>query len=237
MRTLVLLVSLCLVACGSVLTTWVPATPQAVTLILTPALRPLTSTLYACAASRPGISLYLEERSVSGLKSGGEEIYVRLGYLPEAGYSVQLGWEQLTVIVNAANPISSLSTDELHGLFWGQFRQWEALGGDGGDVQVWVYSAGEDIRQAFDPVVLGNNPVTTYAMIAPDPQAMLEAISDNPSAIGYLPESWLADNSLSTLVEVVQLEPAIERSLRQPVLALASTQPSQSVRSLLSCLH
>jgi hypothetical protein len=237
MRILVFLVSLGLVACSSVPVSSPPATPQAVTFVLTPALRPLTSTLHDCVAAQPGISLYLEERSVFSLNSAGEEIYLRLGYLPEAGYAVQLGWEQLAVIVNTANPVSSLSTDELHGLFGGQLERWEVLGGEGGAVQVWVYAAGEDIRQTFDAVVLGDNPVATYAMLAPDPQAMLEAVSDNPSAIGYLPESWLVANPLFTQVQVVQLDPAIERSLRQPVLALASTQPSESTRSLLSCLY
>jgi hypothetical protein len=82
-------------------------------------------------------------------------------------------------------------------------------------------------------------PVTTAAMLAPDPGAMLETISENIGTIGYLPGSFLAtvDPSIVSKVKIIQLEPILEAQLRQPVIAITQSEPTGLLRSLLVCLE
>jgi ABC-type phosphate transport system substrate-binding protein len=101
-------------------------------------------------------------------------------------------------------------------------------------MRVWSYPEGDDTRRAFDTAVLFGQRLTREAQLAPDPQAMLEAISSNTTAIGYLPERWVQNNPG---VRSVSLNQKLAEALRQPVLALSEGEPVGNVRTLLLCLQ
>jgi hypothetical protein len=52
--------------------------------------------------------------------------------------------------------------------------------------------------------------------LAPDPGAMLEAISEDPAAIGFIPRRWLEE-----IVSSVTITDVEDEELRQPILALS----------------
>jgi hypothetical protein len=91
----------------------------------------------------------------------------------------------------------------------------------------------------FDQVVLQTQPLTSQAMLAPDPAAMLEAISKDENSIGYLPASFLLSSGSVNPGEVnlVQLDQPLETALDQPVVALTQAEPQGLLRSLLVCLE
>jgi ABC-type phosphate transport system substrate-binding protein len=121
-------------------------------------------------------------------------------------------------------------------LFAGQVNQWDAVGGSPQSVQVWIFPEGDDARQLFDSVILDGYQLTTVAQLAPDPQAMLEAVSDDPAAIGYLPRRWLKGNS-GDKVRALPINQTLADSLRQPILALSGAEPEGAMRTLLICLQ
>jgi hypothetical protein len=229
MRKYFLLLGLfCLIACGAPPDATPVPTPEPVRVAYTPALRPLRDVLTRCIINHPEMALYLVEVSPSrGIQEA--DILLRLGYPPEGGYVAQIGWESIVVIVNGDHPVTSLSAEELSFLFSGRVSRWE----DGTPVHVWIYPEGDDTRQVFDAVILNGLRVTPEAQLAPDPQAMLEAVSGDPLAIGYLPQRWLPGASIS----IVRLNQELADSLRQPVLSLSSREPDGAARPLLFCLQ
>jgi len=106
----------------------------------------------------------------------------------------------------------------------------------GQPLQVWILQ-GDDVRRYFDAVILDGTDflsaeVAPQARIAPDPAAMLVAVSSDPAAIGYLPATWLDDE-----VRPLVLDSALALKLRLPILALAKAEPQGVSRTLLGCLQ
>jgi len=231
---------LLLSACGSPDVSTPAPTPEAINVTYPPALQAWADQLANCAADKPQIALYFIQSETLDTTIRANDIMLKLGQsTPDNSDSFlsQVGWEQVVVVVNTDNQLSQLSTDEVKIIFSGQLAKWG--NGSGQPIQVWVSPEGESTRKIFNHVVMLDHSLTTEAMLAPDPAAMLEAISKNIDAIGYLPESLLATvrPSDSSKVKIVQLESSLETELHQPVIAVTQTEPSGLLRSLLVCLQ
>ena len=158
---------------------------------------------------------------------------IRLGANPEgAGYSAALATEQIVIIVNPDNPVKSINAEGLRIIFSGQAKSWKEFGGNDREIQVWAAPTGNAVREQFDSVILRNESLSTKAFIAPDTQTMLSSVADNLGAIGYVPAAWLTDK-----VRSLSLNDALDKALRQPVLALLSKEPSDPGRTFLFCLQ
>ncbi len=98
---------------------------------------------------------------------------------------------------------------------------------------------GDPTRISFDQAVIAYQSLTSEAMLAPDPQAMLEAIAGDINAIGYLPESILssADPTLVENIKIVQLDKSLDEALHQHVIAVTRNEPQGRMRDLLVCLQ
>ena len=161
---------------------------------------------------------------------------------PGSTYIAQAGWEDLIVLINASNPLSNLTKEQLYALFSGQVRRWEALSSASiafmHEVQAWSYPASDELRQAFEDVIFQAGPNQAQAMLAPDPQAMLEAVASDESAIGYVPGSWLkyASTDLTENLKVVSIDSELEEAFHLPVLVGSASEPQGAARALLVCL-
>ena len=135
------------------------------------------------------------------------DLYLWLGEPPETfTYVYPLTREQIVFIVHPNNLIEVLDTSDLQAIFTGQKRDWFEVSGLDNETEVWVYPIGDEIQQLFDREVLNNEPYTSWAWLAPDPPAMLEAISENSSTIGFLPQAWLTEK-----VKIVQVDSELHR--------------------------
>ncbi len=239
------LIFLFLTACAPFTTVAPPPTRQAVRASLPPALRTWGSRLQACAAKDPGTDLFVEEKASSDPAAGQADVAFHLvqppGPIPAS--LVQVGAEDIVLLVNAGNPVEKLSQAQLGDLFAGKITRWEALApapkGFTGEVQVWTYPASEELRRVFESALFHDGNSQAQPMLAPDPQAMLEAIASSEMAIGYAPMSWLKTLSpdLEKNLKQVQLEPALSQALHAPVLAASAAEPQGAVRALLVCLE
>jgi hypothetical protein len=239
-RLLLVGLILILTACGVPEVSTPAPTPEAINIIYPQALQAWADNLVSCASNHPQIALYFMESDVLVKNILPSNIVLEFGNpdnTSEVTYQSQVGWEQVVVLVNKENPLTQLSIDELKSIFSGQVVELE--NGSGRSTQVWVLPEGEPTRMIFDQVVMQNQSLTTDSMLVPDPSAMLEALSQNIDAIGYIPRSYLNTNnpSYSNKVKIVQLEPSIDALLRQPVIALTQGEPKGLLRYLLVCLE
>ena len=237
---------LLLASCTPLVTATPLPTSQVVFLSFTPAFQSWQETLQRCIANTPGASFFVDDSSTAPVEIAAFNINFRLG-LPTVKpqtpyYSAQIGWEKVTVVVNQANPASSLSIEQLQGLFSGKIQYWhEILPTMARDVpvQAWAYLEGDEIRQAFEAAINPDDSLPLAALLAPDPQAMAEAVSAHPGAIGYLPERWL-ETYLGTdelKLKVMILDEQMEISLLLPVLAISNEEPQGAARALLLCMQ
>lgn len=220
-------------ACNAPLEATPDPTPQPIIIAITPGLQPLREALHRCAVANPKIGLLVNEIPATAFTEVKADLAIRLG-APAEGmpYAAPLAWEQIAVIVHPDNPVKSLDGEILRGLFTGQIRNWEAVGGMDQEVQIWAYLSGDEIRQVFEAGLFEGEPISSLALLAPDPAFMLEAIAADPAAIGYLPGAWMNGE-----VRALNLSKELSNSLRAPVLALAPAEPEGAGREFLLCLQ
>jgi len=226
-------------------------TPEAVTVMITPAARTLWGKLHECALAHPELALILWERPSTSPDFRQADLSIRLGApLAEEGYFALLGETEIKVIVHPSSVFADLVRAGLFGntANYGQktdppltlqeiktiFQKGYTASGQ--PLQVWILQ-GDDVRRYFDAVILDGTDflsaeVAPQARIAPDPAAMLVAVASDPAAIGYLPATWLDDE-----VRPLVLDSALSLKLRLPILALAKAEPQGVSRTLLGCLQ
>src|SRR6188474_2351234 len=72
--------------------------------------------------------------------------------------------DALAVIVNPANPVAGLSTAQIQGIFGGQIRSWDAVGGPPLPITVVGREAGSGTFSAFEELVMKGKPTATLAL-------------------------------------------------------------------------
>ncbi|RPI26155.1 MAG: hypothetical protein EHM70_19305 [Chloroflexota bacterium] len=224
-----------LTACSELVTATPPPTLQVVRVTYPPALRPVSEALQTCVEANPHIALILNEAPVSASLDQVADLTLRMGFPGSSSVFVAaaaaIGQEEIVVVANRANSLNRLSVEDLAGLLTGRLENWGQIGGPDAPVEVWVYPQGNELRDVFDGAVLSGESITTMAMVAPDPEAMLEAVAGSEGAIGYIPKAWISAEVRQVRVDEIQAK------LIQPVLVLAESEPWDAPRTLLACLQ
>jgi len=163
------------------------------------------------------------------LQSGEAQLAFGLGAPPEGLWAAQLGWEGILVIVRPGNPIRSISLTQLGEVFSGKITSWSALGSGAGAIHLVGREKGSPVRLAFDHSVLANDLLSSEALMASASWAVVQAVHEDPLAIGYLPCIDLASGLRALQIdgvaprgETIQMG---EYPLRIPVVAIARQQP------------
>jgi hypothetical protein len=228
-----LVLPLLLVSCAQPIARELPPAPEIVTVAITPALRPVRGAVQTCANTYPDLAVSIQEISPLHPQALEYDLFIQLGEPQElAPFVAALAVERVLVIVNASNPVDNLTEDDLKAIFSGDITRWSELGGPFKPIQVWVNPESDEVRTAFEEVFMENGRLPSQAMLAPDAAAMLEAVSGDIHAIGYLPGAWLDET-----VREVELDPLLSARLQIPLLALAPAQPSAAAGRLLYCLQ
>jgi hypothetical protein len=227
-KRFILLFAFLLAGCGSVAEhTPVPTRPI-IRVAATPAVFPMVDALQICSGALADTALVVDEVPGGGVDPDRYDLTIRFAYPQESTEeAVLLVWDHVVLVVHSSNPIDSLSIAQWQAVFTGRVRNWKSVGGKQGPIQVWVGTKGDEVRQAVDARLLGDAVVSPLAKIAPSPQAMLDAVRDDPGAVGYLVHSWRSD-------QVKTFDLGIEL----PVLAYSSTtNVPVAARDLLICLQ
>lgn len=187
-----------------------------------------------CAQQNPEVGILLVDKpSTSTVPL---DFYFRWG-TPESsqGYAAILSSDPLAVIVHPSNPHESLSRDDLRSIYQNSLTDWNSLNPTlsfSGQIEVWHYPPEQPIQRIFEQLLdipLLRNP---FAMLAPDPETMRQAISQNPNAIGFLPARWL-----DAYVKPLTLSDMPAEALDQPVLVISSNEPDSLQQSWLLCIQ
>jgi len=181
--------------------------------------------LQQCALEQPEIALIVEETSASALDFSSGDLTLWFGEPSQGflGYAATLGQDEIVIIAGNDVALRNLTREKLTELYSQPSPMY----------QVWTYGEDNELRSMFDSIVLVKPTTSGYLQLAPDPAAMLEAVTTDPMAIGYIPRAWLGTGE----VQLVTIEPELQRDFQQPILALASTEPEGNLKSYLVCLQ
>ncbi len=218
--SLLLLIS----ACSPISTNTPPPPPQPIQIAYTSSLRPYVERLHQCALEHPEIGIITLETSITELDDSGADLTLWFGEPPQGvlAYAFSIGMDEIVIISGTKVGLSSITIEQLRDLYTSTNSTY----------QVWTYGEQNQLRTIFENALLGEASTSSDALLAPNPAAMIKAIEMEPTAIGYLPQSWLTGDH-----QKLSLNRDMQTALTHPILALTHTEPEGNLRSYLACLQ
>ena len=106
---------------------------------------------------------------------------------PEAAplKSVVAARDGIAMVLNPANKVDALTTDQVRDIFCGKIDNWKTVGGADHVIAVISREAGSGTRSSFEQIV-GNVKLSGDALIQNSNGTILETVANDPNAIGYL---------------------------------------------------
>ena len=104
----------------------------------------------------------------------------------------------IAVIVNAGNPVSNLTIDQIRDIYTGAVTDWSQIGGRAGKIAVVSREPGSGTRGAFEEIVKFQDKLVMGAIEFDGTGAVKAEISRNAGAIGYI-SLGSVDSSVKTL--------------------------------------
>jgi len=123
-------------------------------------------------------------------------------YLPPSVHlwAAPIGQDGIAIIIHRMNTIPALTVEQVRTLFQGRVTRWSQIGGPDLPVTVVSREAGADTRLAFDALVMGDRRITPGARLALSSQSMVEIVSSEPGAVGYVSMAFLNEQVRSVPV-------------------------------------
>ena len=96
------------------------------------------------------------------------------------------GYYGVAVVVNAANPLKTLSNGAIQDIFAGKVTNWQQVGGPDRPIEVLIRDASGGTHLGFRALAMGHQPYAATARTFPNYTALAEAVAAQPDAIGYV---------------------------------------------------
>ncbi|MGP6156454.1 MAG: substrate-binding domain-containing protein [Vulcanimicrobiaceae bacterium] len=109
-----------------------------------------------------------------------------LGNMTSPNSEHVIGLDGIAVIVNATNPLSSLTISQLKDIFTGRITEWKAVGGGSGRIAVRSRNDKSGTYDTFKSLVLDRAPLVAGARRYEDSATLSASVSLDQNAIGFV---------------------------------------------------
>jgi phosphate transport system substrate-binding protein len=156
-----------------------------------------TTVRVLCTGSVTGLQTMFE---APGTKDSIVAVSARPLSAPEREAALQRGFDPkeyrvaidgIAIIVNAANPVESLSLEQVRDIFSGRIRNWQAVGGGRRPIRVFFGQPNSATYQQMRDSVLHDAGLTADAQHRDSMVAIIQAVQSDSTAIGYCGSSLL----------------------------------------------
>lgn len=130
----------------------------------------INGTTDVCAASRP-------------MKSG-EKKQLRDRYAT-TGNEIPVAKDGLSIYLNKSNPVTTLSLDQLKGIYTGKITNWKELGGNDARILLYGRENSSGTYVFFKDNVLGGADFAPNTQTLPGTAAVVNAVAKDANGIGY----------------------------------------------------
>lgn len=116
---------------------------------------------------------------------GGVARAVNPEILSKGGFATLIGKDAIAAIVNAKNPVKSLTKDQLKGIFTGKIKNWKEVGGKDAPIRALIVKKGSATRKVFGKAILGGDSYKGAEVVTPDAK-IPSKVGKDPNAIGQI---------------------------------------------------
>jgi phosphate transport system substrate-binding protein len=136
----------------------------------------------------------------------------------------------IAVIVNPGNSISAMTKQQIKDIYTGKISLWPDVGGSGGKIVVIGRDSASGTFEAFTVKALDKEKTRPDALLQASNQAVAQAVSTTPGAIGYVGLGYLTDKVKAVTVDGVVCTKETVLSgkypLARPLFMYTDGQPS-----------
>lgn len=214
---------------------------------VSPGLEWLVPAMNDCAVAQPDTGVLLSPPAVTPQDVEILPVALLWGKPDDlTGSAYVIGQESMTLAVSASHPLQKLDAALLHSIFESKIQTWKQVfeacadctrsAPDASllqaDLHLWVYPPGSALQTNLETLFLLANLPAASLNIAPNPEAMLQALAEDPAAIGFLPSGWMDES-----VHAVMVAEASSQELSLPILASTTGEPQPALYTWLVCLQ
>jgi phosphate binding protein len=99
---------------------------------------------------------------------------------------VQIALDGIAIVVNSANNIKALKTEDVMNIYLGNIKNWKELGGSDAPITVVSREDGSGTRDAFTTLVMNKKDILKTAIIQNSTGAVATTVAGDKNAIGYV---------------------------------------------------
>ncbi len=96
-----------------------------------------------------------------------------------------LGSYTVSILVNAANPVSNLASNQVQNLFTGKISNWKEVGGPDAPVHLLVRDPVSGTYLGFKELAMAGQDYAEHVQLFTNYSSIAEAVAKDPDAIGY----------------------------------------------------
>ncbi|MBN2556699.1 MAG: substrate-binding domain-containing protein [Anaerolineales bacterium] len=178
--------------------------------------------------------------ALEAVEAGEADMVIAYTPPPQSWFVTPLVRDALVVVVHPDSAVLDISLEDLAGLYRGAIRNWDEIEGPDQPVQPVLPFAGDEIRLQLEGI-LGEDSAAVRSLLAPTPEAVLEAVSETPGAFGFIPYSLLSDSVRVVRVAGIRPGPTTIAAGTYPlsldILAMAPEEPVGAARAWLGELQ
>ena len=232
-----IIIALIVSGCTPVLPTLPPA-PAETVIQHTPALRYIESRIQACSLSNSPLPVLVNEYPINRMNAQSADITLVYEKPIDSNLPAYLlGEDQLVVIVNPQNKISTVSLITLQGILQGFITHWEDVDPSYGqefpkDIDIWAYESTDDLQKIIETRFNDGKSYSNHISIAENPDEISLMVSQNPGSLGVITQAALTDD-----VKVLEIGGVSPDNLLIPIIAQTRAQPGGNQTIMLSCLQ
>ena len=112
-------------------------------------------------------------------------------FLNQGVVATLVGKDAIAAIVNADNPVSGLTSEQLKGIFTGKIKNWSEVGGADLAIKPYIVKKGSATRKVFQKVILDGSDYAGAKVVTPDAKVVTTVARDK-GAIGQISFAFLS---------------------------------------------
>ena len=99
---------------------------------------------------------------------------------------IALAYDMVVPVINPANPVQNLSSDQLKGIYSGSIKNWKEVGGKDEKIVVISRDTSSGTYEIWNERIMKKTDVKKDALLQASSGAVVTAVSGNKKAIGYV---------------------------------------------------
>ena len=111
-----------------------------------------------------------------------------------------VAYDCIVPVVHPSNPAKDLTMDQLKGIYTGQIKNWKELGGPDGQIVIISRDTSSGTYEIWEERVMKKERVFAGALLQASNGAIVQAISKNKNAIGYIGIGYVDKSVKATTV-------------------------------------